>query len=201
MDRVFKHLTNDITTYSKADLSKQDFSYASIDHVNFNGSNLQKAQLCYSYFSHVDFSFADLSNADLTHSSFDNVKFFRTNMHGAKIEGDLVEMFQKDLHYVCLHLKQRELLYLRDMLNSGEIDGNVYHEYNKHSGLIGTIANYRKGNIIDIKIPYYQLGLDNLGELLFSNIKLGETPDNSLFAKIAFETIGKTIKQRQQTSV
>jgi len=91
-----------------------------------------------------------------------------------------------------MHLRS-ELLFLRDKLVQGAVDGT---EYEGPCGcLIGTLGHGTSEGVDRVvsAIPYYVKGLHNYGEQWFWQIRQGDTPENSFFAAHALALIDRVI--------
>ncbi len=73
----------------------------------------------------------------------------------------------------------KELVGLLSALKKGRIDGSVY--YGECSCFIGTIATIRDCDPWDI--PGLEPNPSSPTEILFTNIKKGDTPENNIFSK------------------
>ena len=118
----------------------------------------------------------------------------RADLRRAKnIPMSIKNLVAKDLLYIFTYLKS-EVPFLRKKLIEGKVDGTQYK--GSCACLIGTIANAEKTKKVDdvcSAIPFYEKGLLNAGEMWFFNIREGDTPENSEFAKFALELIDMSL--------
>lgn len=89
---------------------------------------------------------------------------------------------------------QKEVLFLREAILRGRIDGDFY--CGKCACLIGTLAKARKKHYENLckDVDYYP-GLQNPAEVWFFNIRKGDTPETNLFAKKALEWCDELIER------
>jgi len=122
----------------------------------------------------------------------------KANLEDAKVSAnnEWVKQSSQQMLYIFSHLKS-ELPYLREKLISGKVDGTHYE--GQCACLIGSLANSKKKNTDELcnAIPYYSLGLHNVAEQWFFQIRVGDTPENSFFAKHALKLIDDVLKGSQ----
>lgn len=128
---------------------------------------------------------ADLGGADLRYA----------NLGGAKsIPQSYINLCSRDMLFIFEHLKA-ELPGLKKALLEGRVDGSQYE--GECACLIGTLGNVNGGvDKVCSMIPFYEKGLENYGEQWFYQIREGDTPDNSFFAKHALELVNSVLEDR-----
>ena len=100
---------------------------------------------------------------------------------------DWFNQCSRDILYVLYTLKP-EVPFLREKLIKGEVNGSCY--IGDCACLIGTLANGDGGmNAVCQRLPFYKIGTHNPAEQWFWNINIGDTPENSFFAKHALTLI------------
>ena len=167
-----------------ADLNGADFRGANLTGANLNGADLECADLTGANLKCADLRGADLNGADLRGA----------DLRGAKNWQDTswAKQAKQQLRYILSFLKS-EIPNLIAKIQNGEINGTQYK--GECCCLIGTLGNQNACNVI----LDYEKGLENPAEQLFWQIREGDTPDNSEFAKLALEIceefINKAIKQ------
>jgi hypothetical protein len=179
---------------SSANLSSANLSSANLSSANLSSANLSFANLSSANLSSANLSFANLSSANL---SFANLS--SANLRFAKnIPQSYINICSRDMLFVFEHLKS-ELPFLRKALIDGKVNGTQYA--GDCACLIGTLAkakNITTPDDIEKKIcpliPFYDMGLHNPGEQWFWQIREGDTPDKSFFAKHAVELIDSVLK-------
>ena len=127
---------------------------------------------------------ADLRSADLRSAK--------------NIPQSYINICSRDMLFVFEHLKS-ELPFLRKALIDGKVNGTQYA--GDCACLIGTLAKAKNITTLDDiekkicpLIPFYDMGLHNPGEQWFWQIREGDTPDKSFFAKHAVELIDSIVK-------
>ncbi len=168
-----------------ADLEGADLKGADLEGADLKGADLKGADLKGAYLKGADLKGADLKGADLKGADLEGAK---------NIPKSYINVCSRDMLFIFEHLKQ-ELPFLRKKLIAGKIDGTQYE--GECACLIGTIANAKKNGdrikTVCETIPFYEKGLHNLGEQWFYQIRKGDTPKNSFFAKHVLKLIDEVI--------
>jgi len=152
-----------------ADLSDADLRGADLRGANLSGANLSDANL-----SGADLSGANLSGADL---------------RGANLSGANLSVIRDDFFVVMLRGK-KELAFLKKAIIEGKINGSTYDgECACLSGTLINGATISNGPDETLKKKLILSCRDSSRpiERFFLGIKVGDTPDNSQFSKLALE--------------
>jgi hypothetical protein len=159
-------------TVAEAIRKGANLSYADLRSADLSYADLRSADLSYANLSYADLRYADLRSAK-------NLPLWWTNQ------------CSRDMLFIFQALKA-ELPYLRERLVSGQIDGTQYE--GECACLIGSLGK-ADGGVENVckTIPYYDKGLHNLGEQWFFQIRPGDTPEKSEFAKHALKLIDSVI--------
>jgi hypothetical protein len=116
------------------------------------------------------------------------------------IKGDLPQAYvneaSREMLFIFEHLKS-ELPYLREKLVAGEVDGTQYE--GDCACLIGSLGQGTSEGVDQVceAIPYYEKGLHNISEQWFWNIREGDTPESSPFAKQALKLIDDVLALKE----
>ena len=139
---------------------------------------------------------ADLWGADLWGANLESANLWGANLRGAKeIPQSYINICSRDMLFIFQSLK-KELPFLRKALIEGRVNGSQYE--GECACLIGTLANADGGlDKVCGAIPFYEMGLHNPGEQWFYQIREGDKPENSFFAKHALTLIDKVLKKRK----
>ena len=126
---------------------------------------------------------ADLRGADLRGANLRGADLYSANLYGAdlyKLPVDFINQCSRDILFILSCLKN-EVPYLKKMLIEGKVDGSQYE--GDCACLIGTLANGDGGlEKVCKTIPFYEKGMQNMGETFFLNIRKGDTPENNEFS-------------------
>ena len=117
------------------------------------------------------------------------------NLGGAKNIPQLyINTCSQQMLYIFTQLKH-ELPRLRKKIVDGQIEGTQYE--GDCCCLIGTLGggNDECINTVVASMKYYDKGLHNPAEQWFYQIREGDTPENSLFARHALKLIDEVLKQ------
>jgi uncharacterized protein YjbI with pentapeptide repeats len=169
-------------TLPSADLRDANLSDANLSSAYLRGANLRGADL-----SDANLSDADLRGAKLRDADLRGAKLRGADLRGAKLRGAIgwettewARQAKQQLRYVLFY-SRAEVPRLIEKIQTGQIDGTQYE--GQCTCLIGSIDNDKAVK----QIPDYEKGLHNPSEQLFWQIKEGDTPENSDFAKLALE--------------
>ena len=180
---------------------KEDYTVKrALQDAVLQDADLQDADLQDADLRDADLQDADLRGADLRGAFLQGADLRGAFLQGADLRGarnipqSYINICSRDMLFVFEHLKT-ELPFLREKLVTGKIDGTQYN--GECACLMGTIAK-KKGNGDGINktctaIPFYEKGLHNPGEQWFWQIRMGNTPENSFFAKHALELIDSVL--------
>ena len=154
------------------------------------GADLQGAYLQGAYLRGADLQGAYLQGADLQGAY----------LRGADLRGadektlpqDYINQCSRDMLFIFEHLKH-ELPYLRNKLVQGKVNGSQYE--GECACLIGSLGKGNKECVDKVAkaIPYYEMGLQNMGEQWFLNIKEGDTEKDSFFVRHALKLIDSVL--------
>ena len=189
---------------SFADLSFANLSFADLSFADLSFANLSFADLSFADLRSADLSFADLSSADLSSANLSSANLSSANLSSAdlrsakNISQSYINICSRDMLFVFEHLKA-ELPFLLKALIEGKVNGTQY--VGVCACLIGTLAKAKdlttesemEKEVCPL-IPFYDMGLHNPGEQWFWQIREGDTPENSFFAKHAVELIDSILK-------
>ena len=136
---------------------------------------------------------ANLERADLVGANLERANLRGANLRGAKnIPQHYVNLCSRDMLFVFMWLRD-DLPRLREKLVAGAVDGTQY--VGECCCLIGSLGQGKPEGVerVVAAIPYYEKGLYNYGEQWFFQIRTGDTPDNSFFAKHALTLIDRVL--------
>jgi uncharacterized protein YjbI with pentapeptide repeats len=174
----------------RADLNGADLNGAYLNGANLIGTNLIRANL-----NGADLNGAYLNGANLNGADLNGANLIGANLNGAKnIPQSYINVCSRDMLFIFRALKH-ELLFLREKLIAGEVDGSQYE--GACACLIGTLAKAEGQSISKVckGIPFYEKGMHNLGEQWFWQIRVGDTPKTNFFAKHALKLIDLVLKE------
>jgi hypothetical protein len=155
-----------------ADLRDTDLTGANLRGANLRGADLRNANL-----RGADLRGADLRNADLT---------------GADLRGADLMPIRDDI-WAVLSSAPSEVPGLLAALREGRVNGSTY--IGECCCLVGTLAKVR-GCAYD-HIPGLTPDGSRPAERFFLAIKQGDTPENSQFAKLAYDWISDWLTRMQ----
>ena len=169
-----------------ADLRGAVLQGADLQGAVLQGAVLQDADLRGAVLQGADLRGADLRGADLRGAVLQGADLRGADLRGAKnIPQSWINECSRDILYVMSHLK-KEVPFLREKLVKGEVNGQDY--FGNCACLLGTLANADGGlDKVCTSLPFYDKGTHNPGENFFLNIRPGDTPEKSWFAKHAVD--------------
>jgi hypothetical protein len=172
----------------KANLRRANLGEANLGEANLEGANLEGANL----------EGANLRGANLRGANLEGANLRGVNLEGADLRGakgwensTWVKLAKQQIRYV-LSYSRPEIEGLSEKIRLGQIDGTQYT--GRCCCLIGAIRKY--GSDLAGIIPDYDRGSHNPAEQLFYQIREGDTPENSFFAKMAFDLCAEFIAKR-----
>jgi hypothetical protein len=187
-----------------ADLGEANLRGADLREANLRGADLRRADLRGANLWGADLREANLRGADLGEANLRGADLGEANLWGANLRGaDLREAdlwgaenipdfyinnCKRDILSIFNYLPN-EVKGLREKIIKGQIDGSQYE--GDCCCLIGSLGN----ESAVCSIPYYEKGLHNFGEQLFSQIREGDTPETNQFSKIALELCDEFINK------
>jgi Pentapeptide repeats (8 copies) len=202
-EAVLEKYKRDANLYG-ADLRDANLYGADLRGANLYGADLYGADLRDADLRGADLRDANLYDADLRDADLRDADLYGANLRGANLYGaknlpqSYINLCSRDILFVLEHLKP-EVPYLREKLIKGEVDGSQYE--GECACLIGSLGK-ADGGVAEVckRIPFYEKGLENLGEQWFFQIRPGDTPKNSFFVKHAVELIDMVIGKKVKTS-
>jgi len=164
------------------------------------GAYLEGANLEDAYLRDANLRDANLRDAYLRGAYLEGGNLGGANLRDANektLPESYINQCSRDMLYVFEHAR-KELPYLREKLVSGHVNGTQYE--GDCACLLGSLG---KGNMTCIKkvvsaIPYYDMGLHNFSEQWFYQIKSGDTPETSYFAKHALKLIDMVLTDKME---
>ena len=169
---------------SDANLSGANLSDANLRDANLSGANLSGAYLSGAYLSGANLSGANLRGANLSGANLRGANLRDANLRGANLEGCDLTFIRDDI-WAVLSSSPLEVHGLIEALKNGKIDGSTYT--GNCACLVGTIANV--AHVDYNSLPNLKPDASRMAEVWFLNIKEGDTPENSWWAKTALEWI------------
>jgi len=194
-----------------ADLEGAYLRGADLEGAYLRGADLEGADLRDADLEGADLRGADLEGADLRGADLEGADLEGADLRGAYLEGadlrgaenlpqSLINICTRDMLYVFNALKE-ELPFLRAQLIAGKVNGSQYE--GQCACLVGSLAGSKGQNKTkdDVKkfcekIKHYDIGLHNPGENWFWNIREGDTPKKSPFAKLALKLIDEVLEKK-----
>lgn len=172
--------------FLSADLSNVDLRGASVRYSKFYRTNLRGADLRNADLTDVMLLCADLEGANLEGANMYGVSYLRCNFVGANLAP------VRDDVYDVLRYAPNEVPGLLSALRAGRIDGSTYT--GECACLVGTIAHLR--NCEPGEVSGVFLDANRPAEKWFYEIRPGQKPSNSQFAKLAEDWIESWMKSQ-----
>lgn len=167
----------------KADLKKADLGGANLQQANLWGANLEKANLEGAKLRGTDLGVTNLEGANLHNTVLEETIIQGAVLKAAKIPNQWIEVCKADTFEILKQL-HGDAAFLKRALVEGKVDGSTYR--GKHACLVGTLANASREDLRDFcRKRKYDSSLYRYGEQWFYQIRLGDTPQNNLFARHA----------------
>jgi hypothetical protein len=134
---------------------------------------------------------ANLSAADLSGANLREADLSGANLSEADLSGANLRVIKDDFFAVLLYGK-KEIEFLKQAMIRGKIDGSTYN--GECACLSGTLVNgaVKSNGEQEQKVKELIISCRNSSrpiERFFLGIKIGDTPENSQFSKLAFEWI------------
>ena len=184
--------------FNRSKFNDSNFNQSEFNGSEFNGSEFNRSKFNQSKFNQSEFNQSEFNRSEFNRSKFNQSKFNQSNFNQSEFNDSeldditfnslknliTTERTKIDFFGRMLILKN-EVKYLKEKLISGEIDGTSYDGY--CACFIGTCANNKKikyNEITGIKLDAY-----SPTEIWFFQIKKGDNPENSKFAKLTLDWI------------
>ena len=183
------------TSFYSADLREIDLRGAALSDTVLErarllgatvaGADLRGANLRYADLRWANLRYADLRGADLTGADVAGADFACADLRGATLPDEYIATCRQD----TLHILQRfkdQIVHIRRALVEGRIDGTCTD--GDFADLLGTLANARHQPVGEFcRDQGYDVEFDAPARHWFFQIRLGDTPETSSFARLALE--------------
>jgi hypothetical protein len=153
--------------------------------ANIAGPDLRCANLRYADLRWANLRYADLRGADLTGADVTGADLACTDLRGATLPEEYIATCREDTLRILPQFKD-QAAYIRHALVEGRIDGTRTN--GQFAALLGRVANAEQEGVGAMcRNQGYDADSDSPARNWFFQIRLGDTPDNNSFARLALE--------------